>query len=275
VRADNGDLPRLAVVPVTLVFLIALIAACGSSQAGSSASAHLETPTSETSATPIVTADPGDPTLLPVPADVAFLQAPTAIQSEWRAYYATGAITVVPNSTVPFTRPATPPVVDATNGVVSSTTAQQWGDALMRETAWENWAITANQVGLFDNGIVSASQAEPGLVLPQGASGFRIVGPRWPSSLRLVPLSSASQTFLGTTDGYAFVFTFNQGWSVKAVFPNGTTQAITDQGAAAGTSVFVAGKLTTVANFGQLWYGSASFLCSASEPTAVLSICAG
>ena len=133
-RADNGDLPRVAVVPVTLLLLIALMTACGSSQSGSSASAHLETPTSQTSATPIVTADPGDPTLLPVPADVAFLQAPIAIQNEWRTYYATGAITVVPNSTVPFTRPATPPVVDATNGAVSSTTAQQWGDALMRET---------------------------------------------------------------------------------------------------------------------------------------------
>ena len=133
-RADNGDLPRVAAVPVTLLLLIALMSACGSSQSGSSASGHLETPTSQTSATPIVTADPGDPTLLPVPADVAFLQAPIAIQNEWRTYYATGAITVVPNSTVPFTRPATPPVVDATNGAVSSTTAQQWGDALMRET---------------------------------------------------------------------------------------------------------------------------------------------
>ena len=273
-RADNGDLPRLAAVPVKLLLLIALMTACGSSQSGSSASAHLETPTSETSATPIVTADPGDPTLLPVPADEPFLEAPIAIQNEWLTYYATGAITVVPNSTVPFTRPATPQVVDATNGVVSSTKAQLWGDALMRETAWENWAITANQVGLFDNGIVSASQTEPGLVLPQGATGFRIVGPRWPSSLRLIPLSSASQTFLGTTDGYALVLSFNDGWSVQAVFPNGATQAITDQSAVAGTSVFVAGKLTTVANFGQLWYGSASFVCSASEPAAVLTICA-
>lgn len=273
-RTDNGDLPRVAVAPVALLLLIALMTACGSSQSGSSASAHLETPTSQTSATPIVTADPGDPTLLPVPADVAFLQAPIAIQNEWRTYYATGAITVVPNSTVPFTRPATPPVVDATNGSVSSTTAQQWGDALMRENAWENWAITADQTGLFDNGIVSASQAEPGLVLPQGATSFRIVGPRWPSSLRLIPLSSASQTFLGTTDGYALVFTFNEGWSVQAVFPNGTTQAITDQSAAAGTSVFVAGKLIAAADFGQLWYGSASFVCNTNEPAPVLTICA-
>jgi hypothetical protein len=274
VRADNYDLPRLAVAPVTLLLLVALMTACGLSPSGSSASAHLATPTSQTSATPIVTADPGDPTLLPVPADVPFLQAPIAIQNEWRTYYATGAITVVPNSTVPFTRPATPPVVDATNGALSSATAQLWGDALMRETAWENWAITANQVGLFDNGIVSASQAEPGVVLPQGATAFRIVGPRWPSSLRLIPLSSASQTFLGTTDGYAFVFTFTQGWSVQGVFPNGTTQAIADQSATAGTSVFVAGKLTTVADFGQLWYGSASFVCNANEPAAVIAICA-
>ena len=171
-RADNGDLPRVAVVPWTLLLLIALLTACGSSQSGPSASADLETPTAQTSATPIVTTDPGDPTLLPVPADVAFLQAPIAIQNEWRTYYATGAITVVPNSTVPFTRPATPRVVDATNGAVSSTTAQQWGDALMRENAWENWAITADQTGLFDNGVISSSQVEGGLVLPAGATGL-------------------------------------------------------------------------------------------------------
>src|ERR1019366_2356498 len=173
VRTNNCDLPRLAVVPGTLVLLIALVTACGSTPSGSSASAHLRTPTAQASATPIVTADPGDPTLLPVPADVAFLQAPIAIQNEWRTYYATGSITVVPNSTVPFTRPATPRVVDATNGVVSSTKAQLWGDAVMRETAWENWAITADQTGLFDDGVISSSEAEPGLVLPQGATAFR------------------------------------------------------------------------------------------------------
>src|SRR6202049_5302797 len=140
-RADTGELPRLAVAPVTLLLLIALMTACGS-QSASSLTAHAETPTSGT--TPIVTADPGDPTLLPVPTDVPFLEAPIAIQNEWRTYYATGAITVVPNSTVPSTRPATPQVVDATSGAVSSTTAQRWGDALLRENAWENWEIRAN-----------------------------------------------------------------------------------------------------------------------------------
>ena len=223
-RADNGDLPRVAVVPVTLLLLIALMTACGSSQSGSSASAHLETPTSQTSATPIVTADPGDPTLLPVPADVAFLQAPIAIQNEWRTYYATGAITVVPNSTVPFTRPATPPVVDATNGAVSSTTAQQWGDALMRENAWENWAITADQTGLFDNGVDQRLAAEPGWCCLRVLRRFRIVGQRWPASLRLVSVSASAQGFLQDTDGYAFILEFSQAWSVDAVFANGTTQ---------------------------------------------------
>ena len=272
-RADNGDLPRVAVVPVALLLLIALMTACGSSQSGSSASAHLETPTSQMSATPIVTADPGDPTLLPVPADVAFLQAPVAIQNEWRTYYATGAITVVPNSTVPFTRPATPLVVDATNGVVSSTTAQQWGDAVMRENAWENWAITADQTGVFDNGVISASQIEGGLVLPVGATGFQIVGKRFPSSLRLVAVPSSSPSFLQDTDSFAFILTFGQGWSVDAVFPNATAQPIADQNAAEGTKVFVVGKLTSLTDFGELWFGSAAFVCDSSEPQPGLAIC--
>jgi hypothetical protein len=274
VRARNGDLPRLAVVPGTLLLLIVLVSACGSSQSGSSASAHLETPSSQTSATPIVTADPGDPTLLPVPADVAFLQAPTAIQNEWRTYYATGAITVVPNSTVPFGRPVTPLVVDATNGVVSSTTAQQWGDALMRENAWENWAITADQTGLFDNGVISAPAAEPGLVLPQGATSFRIVGQRWPASLRLVSVSASAQGFLQGTDGYAYILEFSQPWSVDAVFANGTTQPVSDQSVSAGQRFVVVGKLEQPANFGKVWYASASFACDGSEPQPVLALCA-
>ena len=273
-RTDNGDLPRVAVAPVALLLLIALMTACGSSPSGSSASAHLETPTSQTSATPIVTADPGDPTLLPVPADVAFLQAPIAIQNEWRTYYATGAITVVPNSTVPFTRPATPQVVDATSGAVSSTTAKLWGDALMRENAWENWAIAADQTGLFDNGVISSSEAEPGLVLPQGATAFRIVGQRWPASLRLVSVSTSAQGFLHDTDGYALVLEFSRAWSVDAAFANGTTQPLTDQSVSAGQRFVVIGKLEQPANFGEVWYASASFACDSSEPQTVLALCA-
>ena len=270
----NCDLPRVAVPPVMLLLVIAVMTACGSSQSGSSASAHVETPTSQTSATPIVTADPGDPTLLPVPADVAFLQAPIAIQNEWRTYYATGAISVVPNSSVPFTRPVTPPVVDATDGAVSSRTAQQWGDALMRENAWENWAITADQTGLFDNGVISAPAAEPGLVLPQGATSFRIVGERWPASLRLVSVSASAQGFLQDTDGYAYILEFSQPWTVDAVFANGTTQPVSDQSVSGGQRFVVVGKLEQPANFGQVWYASASFACDSSEPQPVLALCA-
>jgi hypothetical protein len=273
VRADNGDLPRVAMAPVTLLLLTALMTGCGS-QSASSHTAHAEAPTSGTSATPIVTADPGDPTLLPVPTDVPFLEAPIAIQNEWRTDYATGAITVVPNSTVPFTRPATPPVVDATNGAVSSTTAKRWGDALMRENAWENWAITADQTGLFDNGVISAPEAEPGLVLPQGATSFRIVGQRWPASLQLVSVSTSAQGFLRDTDGYALILEFSRAWSVDAVFANGTTQPLTAQSVSAGQRFVVIGKLEQPANFGEVWYASASFACDSSEPQPVRALCA-
>jgi len=274
VRANNCDLPRLAVVPVTLLLLISLTTACGSSRSDSPASSPSETATAEPSATPVVATAPGDPTLLPVPTDVAFLQAPIAIQNEWRTYYATGAIAVVPNSTVPSTRPATPQVVDATSGAVSSTTAQRWGDALLRENAWENWAITANQTGLFDNGVISSPAAEPGLVLPQGATAFRLVGQRWPASLRLVSVSPRAQGFLQGTDGYAFILEFSQAWSVDAVFANGTTQPLADQSVSARHRFVVIGKLEQPANFGEVWYASASFACDGSEPQPVLALCA-
>lgn len=248
-----------------------LLSACGNPSTTPTPSAHS---VPGASATAITSKDPGDPTLLPVPSDVPFAQAPPAVQNEWRQYYATGAITVVPNSAVPYTRPATPQVANATSGAVDDGTAQRWGDALMRETAWENWAIAADQVGLFDNSVISSARSEPGLVLPQGASAFRIVGKRWPSSLRLVPLSQASQSFLRVTDPYALIFSFSQPWSVVAVFPNGTTQPIADQSANSSTSVFVAGKLMALSDFGEVWYGDASYVCNGSEPQPVLNVCA-
>lgn len=271
--APRGHLGRIAGTAVAGL-LVLVAGGCGPSPSGSTPTARPTTSRPVASATPITTADPGDPTLLPVPMDVPFPQAPPPVQNEWRQYYATGAITVVPNTTVPFARPSTPQVVNATNGAIDSATSQRWGDALMRENAWENWAITANQVGLLDNSVISSAQIEAGLVLPQGATGFRIVGQRFPSSLRLVPLSASSQVFLHGSDGFAFILTFSQGWAVNAVFPNGTTQPIANQSAPAGATVFVAGKLMQLPDFGELWYGSAAFICDSNEPQPVLAICA-
>ena len=269
---SQGRGTRFAATAVATLLACA-VAACGSP---STTSTGKPTPTriGGATATPVATTDPGDPTLLPVASDIPFNQAPSPIQNEWRQYYATGAITVVPNSTVPYQRPMTPSVADATNGAVDTATRQRWGDALMRENAWENWAITADQVGLFDNSIVSSAQIEAGLVLPQGAKGFRITGQRWPGSLRLVPISSAAQGFLHVTDGFAFLLTFTQGWSVQAVFTDGTTQPIANQDASPGTKVFVTGKLVRLSDFGELWYGSAAFVCDSSEPQQILAVCA-
>lgn len=271
--ASQGHLGRARTTTATLFVL--LVAACGSSSPASRPTESV-TPSTLPEASPssITTTDPGDPTLLSVPMDIPFPQAPLAVQNEWRQYYATGAITVVPNTSVPFARPATPRVVDATNGAVDAATASLWGDALMRENAWENWAIIALQLGLFDDSVVSASRAEPGLVLPQGATGFRITGMRWPASLRLVPLSRISQTFLGVSDAYAFTFSFTHPWSVDAVFPNGTTQPIADQTASAGTTVVAAGKVVSLPDLGEIWYADASYVCNSSEPQPVLTICA-
>jgi hypothetical protein len=271
--APRGHVGRIASTAVAGL-LVLVVGGCGPSPSGSTPTARPTTSRPVSSATPITTTDPGDPTLLPVPMDVPFTQAPPPVQNEWRQYYATGAITVVPNSTVPFARPSTPQVVNVTNGAIDTATSQRWGDALMRENAWENWAITANQISLFDNGVVSSPQAEPGLVLPQGATGFRIVGPRWPTSLRLVPVSSSTKTFLHDNDSYAYLLTFSQAWSVDAVFPSGATQPVADQQVAAGARFVVVGQLKQLNDFGELWYGSASFACDSSEPGPVLTLCA-
>jgi len=270
-RGMSGGARRRLLLAVGAAGMVVWLSSCGSTSTTPTPSGRVRP---GSSATPFTSKDPGDPTLLPAPADVPFAQAPSAVQNEWRQYYATGAITVVPNSTVPYMRPTTPQVANATNGAVDNATAQRWGDALVRENAWENWAITANQVGLFDNSVISSSQAEPGLVLPQGATGFRIVGERWPMSLRLVPVPSSSQTFLHDSDEYAYILAFKRAWSVESLFPNGTTQPIADQMVSAGARFVVIGRLKQLQDFGELWYASASFACDSSEPQPVLSLCA-
>lgn len=271
--APRGHLGHIAGAAVAGLLAL-MVGGCGPSPSRPTPTARSTGSGPVASATPITTTDPGDPTLLAVPMDIPFAQAPAPIQNEWRQYFATGAITVVPNTTVPYARPATPQVTNATNGAIDGATGQRWGDALMRENAWENWAITANQISLFDNSVVSSSQAEPGLVLPQGATGFRIVGPRWPTSLRLVPVSSSTKTFLHDTDSYAYLLTFSQAWAVDAVFPSGATQPVADQQVAPGARFVVVGQLKQLNDFGELWYGSASFACDNSEPGPVLTLCA-
>jgi len=253
--------------------LLALIAAACGSPSGSTPKVRPASPSPRGTATPITTTEPGDPTLLPVPANIPFLQAPAPIQNEWRQYYATGAITVVPNSTVPFQRPATPQVVNDTNGAVDNTTAQQWADALMREVAWENWAITADQLSLLDSGVISAPAVTAGIALPSGATGLTISGSRWPSSLRLVSVSPSTQAFLSITDTYALIATFATGWSVLATYPDGHTEPISGQVVPAGGIAAVAGKASTVTDFGELWYGSQGFACDSSEPPQIVALC--
>ena len=271
-RGPGCHLGRATGTGVALLLAL-IVAACGS-PSGSTPKVRPASPSPRGTATPITTTEPGDPTLLPVPANIPFLQAPAPIQNEWRQYYATGAITVVPNSTVPFQRPATPQVVNDTNGAVDNTTAYAWGDALMREAAWENWAITADQLSLLDSGVISAPAVTAGVSLPSGATGLTITGSRWPSSLRLVKVTASAQSFLSVTDAYAFIVTFAEGWSVSAVFPDGHTEPLPAQIAAPGAGGFVTGHLQAAQDFGELWFGSVSLACDASEPPTVQALCA-
>lgn len=262
---------RLAATAVGTLLACA-VAACGSP---STTSSGKPTPSATVSASPtsVTSTDPGDPTLLPVPQDIPFTQAPPDIQSEWRQYYATGAITVVPNSTVPYKRPPTPQVVNDTAGAVDQVTAQRWADAAMRETAWENWAISVDQVSLLDSGVISAPAVTAGVVLPTGASGFVITGSRWPSSLRLVPVHPDTQSFLKVSDSYALIATFATGWSVLAKYPDGHTQPVGGQSASPGATDAVTGTMRTVSNFGELWFGSQGFACDSNEPGQIVALC--
>jgi hypothetical protein len=218
-----------------------------------------------------VTGDTGDPHLIPVPTDVPIASASDALVNEWTPYV--DQLTVIPNTTVPYQRPPTPPVTNATAGAVDDATARRWADALMREAAWENWAISNSQLVFLDNGALSDRQVA-GVALPAGATGLRISGSRWPSSLRLVRVSQAVKDFLKVSDDYALLVTFKDGFSVSAVFPGGRSEALSDNVVPPGATAFVVGHLLSKPDLGELWYGSASYGC-ANEPPALTALCTG
>jgi len=219
-----------------------------------------------------VTGSEGDPNLIRVPTDVSIARAPEAVVNEWMPYL--DQLTLLPNTTVPYQRPATPPVTNATAGAVDDVTARRWADALMREFAWENWAISTAQIAFLGNGAISDRQVEAGVALPQGATGLRISGSRWPTSLRLVKVDSSAQTFMHTSDIYAMIVSFAQPWSILAVYSDGHTEAVDAQQSAAGATGFVVGHLVSKPDLGEIWYGTASYGCVGTNPPSIQTLCA-
>ena len=279
-RTTEGGPPvtRARFFAAALLAVLALAACGGPSSSTSTTTATDSSPTStgsstsppEYSPTP-VTGDAGDPRLLPLPADTPYAQAPPAIQAEWQSYFARGIVTTVPNSTVPYQRPTTPRVQNATGGAVDDATAQRWGDALMRQTAWATWASDHNQLQLLYE--TSSRNAYPGLALPAGATGFQIIGTQYASGLTLVKVPSNTEAFLHITDQYAFIVTQQGSGGISAVFPDGHTQALPNQSFAVGDVSYLTGSLTMKPLLGDVWYGTSSDACNASEPAAIQQLC--
>jgi hypothetical protein len=282
-RTARRRLPeaRLSLAVAIVAAIGALIACGGPSSSTTAATSTLmpsgstgsgtSTPASAT-ATP-VTGGPGDPQLLPLSTDTAFQQAPPAIQAEWQSYFAQGIITVVPNSTVPYQRPATPQVQNATGGVVDAATAQRWADAVMRQTSWATWAINHNQLQLLYE--TSSRQAYAGISLPAGANGFQVSGSEFPATMKLVKVPQAAQQLLQIKDQFAFLVTFSASASISSVFPDGHTQPLPDQTLKPGQSYFLVGSLTSKPLLGEVWFGTAAGICDSGEPASVQAMCGG
>jgi hypothetical protein len=241
----------------------------GSSPHTAASQASTRATATSTATTALVTGDAGDPRLIPVPADIPLADASEALVNEWMPYV--DQLTIIPSTKVPYQRPPTPPVTNATAGAVDDATARRWADGLMREFAWENWAISSAQIAFLANNALSDRQVT-GFALPEGASGVRITGPRWPSSLRLVKVSQNVRDFLKVSDDYAFLVTFKDGFSVNAVFPDGRNQEMTENSVPAGATGFVVGRLISKPVLGELWYGSASYGCL-NEPAVLSALC--
>ena len=275
--AEGGPPVMRAGVSVAGLLAALGLAACGGPSSTSSTTTMGAPPTSTgsptsapaSSPTPL-TGDAGDPQLLPLPTDTPYAQAPAAIKAEWQSYFARGIISTVPNSTVPYQRPTTPRVQNATRGAVDDATAQRWGDALMRQTAWATWAIDHNQLQLLYE--TSSRNAYPGIALPAGASGFQIVGNQYALTLRLARVPAATQQILRVSDSYAFIATASAG-SINAVFPDGHTQPLPGQTTANGTTYFITGALATKPLLGDVWFGTSSAACDSGEPPPIQTMC--
>ena len=276
--AEGGAAVTRARFSVAALLAALGVAACGGPSSTSATTATGTPPTSTSlptsapasSPTP-VSGDAGDPQLLPLPADTPYDQAPPAIQAEWQSYFARGIVTTVPNSTVPYQRPTTPKVQNATGGAVDDATAQRWGDALMRQTAWATWAIDHNQLQLLYE--TSSRNAYPGLALPAGANGFQIQGAQFPSAMKIVKVPVGAQNILSVQDRYAFVVTLSNASSISATFPDGHSQVLSNQSYPAGTVAFITGSRVTKPLLGDLWYGTWSGACDSGEPPSVQRLC--
>lgn len=266
--------PWQAAVAATISAM--MVAGCSNQPATPKASPHHSATAQETASPSLVAGDPGDPMLLPVQSPLPIDQASAALVAEWQPYVDEGTLTLIPDTSVPFQRPVVPPVTDGTGGAVNRSTEQQWVDAFMREQAWENWAISHSQLDFVTNNIISAHAAETGLYLPDGATGLRIQGTRWPSALRvvLVPQPAASSPPLSTSDSYAILATYREGWSVDAVFPNGHTSALMQQVDQPGETDFFVGHLdASKRQLGELWYSSVAGNCGGQVPNVVAELC--
>jgi hypothetical protein len=263
-----------------LVWVVAAIAslvvtACSSSPT-KKPSPHQSPTARATSSLSVVTGDAGDPTLLPLPSPVPVEQATSALLNEWQPLIQAGSLTLIPDTSVPYERPSVPPLTDGTGGAVDQTSEQRWADAFMREQAWENWAIGHTQVDFVTSGVISAPAAETGLYVPDGATALRIKGTRWPSAVRVVkvPQPAASSPPLSTSDAYAVLATYQQGWSVVAVFPDGHTTELTQQVDSPGETDYFIGHLDTSKHqLGEMWFSSVAGNCGGQVPPVVAQMC--
>jgi len=264
-------------LPLAAAMTVMTLASCSNSSPMPRPSAHAPSPTSRATGSPsLVAGGPGDPALLPVPSPVPIAQAPRALLEEWHPYADGGVLTLIPDTSVPYSRPAVPTLTDGTGGATDQPTEHRWAEAFMREQAWENWAINHAQIDFVTSDIISAAAAETGLYLPEGATGLRVTGNRWPSAVRIVrvPQPAASSPPLSTSDGYAVLATYQQGWSVVAVFPDGHTTALSQQVDEPGEVDYFIGHLdASKRQLGELWFATVAGNCGGHVPTVVAQLC--
>ena len=262
---------------VLIMACVAVCAACGSTQGGNAPGS------SGSTSSPV----PNAVNLAPFPADVLkackgvdtttpLAKAPQACQELWTPM----GVTEVPPMNLFDHLPAIPPVINDTNGAVSESNAHTWALAYFRTQVLWQWAERYSQISFFSK---LASPAE----LPQQeanvlGNGSYIQDPAcdtFPTSLRLVPVTSANAVFFETVSGmttsskYALLSTLS-----PVNGHNCVVYAVTDAGLRSPYSSFStplvvieAGSLETNSVLGNIWSSDAITSCSAAYASSLVT----
>jgi hypothetical protein len=153
-----------------------------------------------------------------------------------------------------------------TDGAVSDATAQMWANASNRDSGWFQWA-EANDQTAFLLTLVGPADIAPNeeQALAAGASVALPACDLYPTANALFPITDEDQKYfarkgLPTDDRFVLVVKYLGPCSEVVHYPNGSQQTL--QISTAPDTVFLPGRVETLAELGSIWFVDAGGNCN-------------